>query len=56
MEEGVNDRKDYNNEKNDEYREGEFPDDTPHVDIEEGVSDRKMTRMKKTIRKKRHSY
>ena len=37
MEEGVNDRKDDKNEKNDEGKEAEFPDDTSPIDIEVGV-------------------
>ena len=41
MEEGVNDRKDDRNEKNDEEKEAEFPDDTSPVELEEGVIDRK---------------
>ena len=41
MEEGVSDRKNDRNEKNDEEKEAELPDDTPRVDMEEGVSDRK---------------
>ena len=39
MEEGVCDRKDDNNEKNDEGKEAECPDDTPPVDMQEGVKD-----------------
>ena len=39
MEEGVSDRKDDNNEKNDEEKQSECPDDTPPIDIEEGVKD-----------------
>ena len=44
MEEGVSDRKYDKNEKNDEEKEAEFPDDTSPVDIEEGLSDRKYDR------------
>ena len=40
MEEGVCDRKDDNNEKNDEVKEAEFPDDNPLDNMEEGVSER----------------
>ena len=42
MEEGVSDRKDDKNGKNDEGKEAECPDDTPPVDMEKGVSDRKI--------------
>ena len=41
MEEGVSERKYGRNEKNDEGKEAECPDDTPPDDMEEGVSDRK---------------
>ena len=41
MEEGVNDRKYENNEKNDGGKEAEFPDDTSRVSIEECVINRK---------------
>ena len=47
MEEGVSDRKNDKNKKNDEGKKAECPEDTPPVDMEEGVSDIKMTGMKK---------
>ena len=40
MEEGVSDRNDDKNEKYDEEKEAECPDDTSTIDVEEGVSDR----------------
>ena len=39
MEEGVNDRKDDNNEKNDEQKEAEFLYDTSPDEMEECVND-----------------
>ena len=39
-------KKDDKNEKNDDGKEAEYPDDTPPDDMEEGVSERKMTRIK----------
>ena len=39
MEEGVSNKKDENNTKIEEGKEAEFPDDTPPVDMEEGVKD-----------------
>ena len=39
MEEGVSDRKDDNNEKNDEEKYAEFHADSSTVDMEEGVKD-----------------
>ena len=39
MKEGVHDRKDDNNEKNDEVKDAECSDDTSPVDIQEGVGD-----------------
>ena len=43
---GINDRKDSKNKKNDEVNEAEFSDGTPPDDMEEGVGEKKMTRMK----------
>ena len=37
MEEGVNDIKYDNNEKNDEEKEAKCLDDTPHLEMKEGV-------------------
>ena len=37
MEEVISDKKDYKNEKYDEVKEAEFPDDTSPLDTEEGV-------------------
>ena len=39
MEEGLRDIKDDKNEKNDKEKEEECPNDTPPVDMEEGVGD-----------------
>ena len=55
MEEGENDRNYGKNEKNDEEKEAECLDDTSPVDMEEGVSDKNMTRMRKMMRKKRQN-
>ena len=55
MQEGVSDRNDDKNEKNDEGKESEFPDDTSLVDIEEGVSDRKDDKNEKMMSKKRQN-
>ena len=41
MEKGVSERKNDKNEKNDEEKEAECPDDTPPDDMEEGVSEKK---------------
>ena len=53
MEEGLSDRKYYNNEEIYEEKEVEYLDDTSPEEMEEGVSDLKMTRMKKMMREKR---
>ena len=53
MEVGVSDRKDDKNEKNDEEKEAELPDDTTPVDMEEGVSERKDDNNERMIKKKR---
>ena len=50
MEEGTNDRKYDKNEKNDEEKEAECPQDTYPVDMEEGVSDRKEDKNEKMTR------
>ena len=47
MEEDVNDRNYNKNEKYDEEKESEFPDDTSPLEMEEGVSDRKDDKNKK---------
>ena len=52
MEEGANVRKYDKNEKNDEDKEAESPDDTSPVDTEEGVNDRKDDRNKKNDEEK----
>ena len=44
MEEGLSDRKYYNNEEIDEGKEAECLDDTSPDEIEEVVSDKKMMR------------
>ena len=55
MEKGVNDRKYEKNEKNDEEKEAECPDDNPPVDIEETVSDIKDDKNEKNMRKNRQN-
>ena len=52
MEEGVSERKYDKNEKIDEVKEAEFPDDTPPDDMEEGVSEKKDDKNKNMMRKK----
>ena len=47
MEECVSDINDDKNEKNDEEKEAEFPDDTSPVDMEECVNGRKYERNEK---------
>ena len=54
MEEGVSDRK-ITGMKNDEEKEAECPDDTPSVDMEEAVSERKYDKNERMMRKKRHN-
>ena len=53
MEEDVSDKKNYKSENNDEEKELEFLDDTSPDKMEEGVSDKKMTRVKIMMRKQR---
>ena len=55
MEEGVGDEKDDKNERINEVKEAEFPDGTPPNDMEEGVCEKNMTRMKKWMREKRQN-
>ena len=55
MEEGVSDRKDDKNEKNDEGKEAYCPDDTSPVEMEEGVSDRKDDKNEKMTSKNMHN-
>ena len=52
MEEGVSDKKNDKSEKNDEEKEDECLDDTSPDKMEEGVSNKKMTRVKIMMRKK----
>ena len=55
MEEGINARKYYKNETNDEVKEAECPGDASPVEMEEGLSDRKYDNNEKLIRKKRQN-
>ena len=55
MEEGVNDRKNDKNEKNDEEKQEECPYDTPPVDIEESGSARIDDNNEKNMREKRQN-
>ena len=52
IEQRVGDKNDDKNEYNDEEKEAECLDYTSPDEMEEDISDKKMTRMKKTIRKK----
>ena len=45
MKEGVGEKKDDKNVIIDEEKEASFPDGTPPDDMEEGVGEKKMTRM-----------
>ena len=53
MEEGINDRKDGKNEKNDEEKEAVHPYETSPVYIEEGISAKNDDRNEKKMSKKR---
>ena len=52
MEEGINDRKYYNSEQNDEKKEAECPYETSPVDTEEGVNDRRYDKNEKNDEEK----
>ena len=55
MEEGVSDRKDDKNEKNDEEKEVKFPNDTSPIEMEEGVNYIPDDNTEKIMRKKRQN-